>query len=79
MSYHCQPKEEENMSKNEVRVTVRMPRTLKELMTQFVALDTHINESDLVRDALREKIQKEAPELYRQLFNGRMQKEASGR
>jgi len=57
------------MSKNEVRVTVRMPRTLKELMTQFVALDTHINESDLVRDAVREKIQKEAPQLYSQLFD----------
>jgi len=64
------------MSKNEVKVTIRMPRTLKELMTQFVAMDAHMNESDLVRDAVRQKIQKEAPELYKQLFNGRIQKEA---
>jgi len=56
------------MSKNEVKVTVRMPRTLKRLMTEFVARDTHINESDLVRDSLREKIQRDAPDLYRALF-----------
>ncbi|MDI6847285.1 MAG: ribbon-helix-helix domain-containing protein [Candidatus Bathyarchaeia archaeon] len=52
----------------DVRVSARIPRTLKELMQQFVARNAHINESDLIRDAIREKIQREAPELYRQLF-----------
>jgi len=52
----------------DVRISARIPRNLKELMQQFVALDAHINESDLIRDAIREKIQREAPELYRQLF-----------
>jgi len=52
----------------DVRITARVPRTLKELMQQFAALDAHINESDLIRDAIREKIQREAPELYNQLF-----------
>lgn len=43
---------------------MRVPLTLKELMRRFVELDTHINESELVRDAIREKIRREAPELY---------------
>jgi Arc/MetJ-type ribon-helix-helix transcriptional regulator len=56
------------MSKKEVRINARVPRNLKDLMQQFTARDTHMNESDLIRDAIREKIQREAPELYRQLF-----------
>jgi len=34
-------------------------------------LDTHINESDFIRDAIREKIQRDAPYLYRELFLGK--------
>jgi len=56
------------MAKKDVRISARIPATLKKLMGQFVALDSHLNESDLIRDALREKIQHDAPELYRQLF-----------
>jgi len=54
--------------KNDVGIGARVPRTLKKLMEQFVSRDTHINESDLIRDALREKIQRDAPDLYKQLF-----------
>jgi Arc/MetJ-type ribon-helix-helix transcriptional regulator len=56
------------MSKNEASITVRVPRNLKDLVRQFVAKDTHINESDFVRDAVREKILREAPELFKRLF-----------
>ena len=54
--------------KKEVRINARVPLSLKRLMQQFVAKDTHINESDLIRDSIREKIQRDAPELYTQLF-----------
>lgn len=54
--------------KNEIRINARIPRSLKELIRQFMARDTHINESGLIRDAIREKIQHEAPELYAKLF-----------
>jgi Arc/MetJ-type ribon-helix-helix transcriptional regulator len=64
------------MSKNEVKISVRLPRTLKNLMTEFVARDCHINESDLIRDSIREKISKDAPKLYQSLFNEKVQKEA---
>ena len=54
--------------KKDVAINIRIPFTLKDLMQQFTARDTHMNESDLVRDAIREKIQKDAPDLYRRLF-----------
>ena len=46
----------------------RVPRTLKELVEKIIEVDAHINESDFVRDAIREKIQRDAPHLYAQLF-----------
>jgi len=49
---------------------VRVPRTLKELIQKVVERDTHLNEADFVRDAIREKIQRDAPDLYKQLFVG---------
>ncbi len=49
---------------------VRVPSTLKDLMEKYVALDCHINISDLTRDALKEKLQKDVPHLYKQLLQG---------
>ncbi|NLF87973.1 hypothetical protein GX563_04030 [Candidatus Bathyarchaeota archaeon] len=54
--------------KKEIRINARVPLSLKRLMQEFVAKDTHINESDLIRDSIREKIQRDAPELYNHLF-----------
>jgi len=56
------------MSGKEVRVTARVPVSLKDLMRKYIKRDTHLNESDFIRDAIREKIQKDAPELIRDLF-----------
>jgi hypothetical protein len=57
--------------KNEVIIAARIPRTLRRLMEQFITRDTHMGLSDLIRDAVREKIQREAPELYSKLFRVR--------
>jgi len=54
--------------RNDSYVGVRIPQTLKNLIHEIVALDAHLNEADFVRDAIREKIQRDAPELYRRLF-----------
>jgi len=51
-------------------IAARIPKTLKDLILRIIQIDAHINESDFVRDALREKVQRDAPELYRQLFRG---------
>jgi hypothetical protein len=41
---------------------------LKDLVKEYISLDAHMNESDFYSDAAREKIQHDAPELYRKLF-----------
>jgi len=52
----------------DVRISFRAPAKLRDLVKLFISLDTHMNESDFYRDAVREKIQREAPELYKKLF-----------
>ena len=54
-------------------LNVRLPINLKELMKKYVALDAHKDLSELTRDALREKIKRDAPELYSDLFKERSQ------
>jgi Arc/MetJ-type ribon-helix-helix transcriptional regulator len=56
------------MREEPVKISAWLPKTLKDLMDRYVARDAHLNASDLIRDAIREKIQREAPELYKQLF-----------
>jgi hypothetical protein len=46
----------------------RLPATLKELIEEYVKFDMHTNASEFTRDALREKLAKDAPELYARLF-----------
>jgi len=40
-----------------VRIGVRIPKQLKKAMEQLVKKGLYINESDLVREALREKVE----------------------
>jgi Arc/MetJ-type ribon-helix-helix transcriptional regulator len=60
----------ENTTENErmTQVSFRIPKSLKEIIERFVAQDCHVNPSDFFREALRDKIKAEAPELYAQLF-----------
>jgi Arc/MetJ-type ribon-helix-helix transcriptional regulator len=54
--------------KDLVNLNVRIPATLKKLIDKYVQCDIHTNASEFTRDALREKLAKDAPELYAQLF-----------
>jgi len=54
--------------KNDVIVAARIPRTLRQLMQEFIKRSAHMGFSELIRDAVREKIQREVPELYARLF-----------
>jgi Arc/MetJ-type ribon-helix-helix transcriptional regulator len=49
-------------------LNIRIPSTLKELIERYVALDCHVNISDFARDAIREKIKRDAPQFYKQIF-----------
>jgi len=54
--------------KEQVQVSFRVPRVLRELVRRYVSMDLHMNESEFFREALREKIQREAPDLCKSLF-----------
>lgn len=56
------------MGKQDNVVSARVPVRLKKLVEEFLRRDAHLSESDLLRDALREKIKQEAPDLYQRLF-----------
>jgi len=60
--------ETQGQEQKDAAISARVPMALKNLMAEFLKLDTHMNESDFVRDAVREKIQREAPGLYQKLF-----------
>jgi Arc/MetJ-type ribon-helix-helix transcriptional regulator len=49
-------------------ITFRLPLTLRDLLKEYLSLDTHMNESDFLREAVREKIKRDAPKLYKKLF-----------
>uniref|UniRef100_A0A6M3MAM1 Uncharacterized protein n=1 Tax=viral metagenome TaxID=1070528 RepID=A0A6M3MAM1_9ZZZZ len=49
------------MSKETVNVNVRITPTLKKIIEKYIEADTHINISDFARDALREKMKRDAP------------------
>jgi Arc/MetJ-type ribon-helix-helix transcriptional regulator len=54
--------------KKMVQLRVRIPQNLKDLMKEYVTIDAHKDLSELTRDALREKIKRDAPQLYEGLF-----------
>ena len=57
------------MSNNKLTyLNIRIPCNLKELMKKYIALDAHKDLSELTRDAIREKIKQDAPQLYAELF-----------
>ena len=56
------------MNEHMAQLNVRIPQNLKKLMKKYVELDAHKDLSELTRDAIREKIQKDAPHLYHNLF-----------
>jgi len=58
---------EMNVEKTKV-VATRVTKKTAELIAEFCKRDTHVNPADFIRDAIRDKLQREAPELYGQLF-----------
>ena len=56
------------MENESVVVSTRIPSNLKKIIEKYLEKDTHLNESDLLRDALREKLKRDAPELFAEVF-----------
>jgi len=55
------------MTERQAYLTIRMPKTLRELLKAHVSHGLHMNESDFVRESIREKLQREAPDLYQSI------------
>ena len=52
------------MSKGTVNINIRVTPTLKKIIKKYIDLDTHINLSEFAREALREKIKRDAPWFF---------------
>lgn len=49
-------------------VATRVTNKTAELIEEFCRRNGYVNVADFFRDAIREKLQREAPELYRSFF-----------
>lgn len=51
-------------------LSVRITKSMTRIIDKFLVIDSHVTKSDFVRDAIRDKIRKEAPHLYLEMFEG---------
>ena len=49
-------------------VATRVTLKTAELIEEFCKRSAHVNPADFIRDAIRDKLRSEAPELYRKFF-----------
>jgi len=49
-------------------VSVRLSKRFKKIVERYIKVDLHKDISEFIRDAMREKIQRDAPLLYDELF-----------
>jgi len=49
-------------------VSVKITKPLSDLIQRYLEIDAHVTKSDFIRDAIREKIKRDVPELYEELF-----------
>jgi len=59
---------EDTPERETVVLSCRVTERFAQLVKKFCSLDSHLNAADLLRDSLREKIVKEAPKLYAEMF-----------
>ena len=53
--------------REQILITLQIPATMKDLIERIVSADTHSNMSEFIRDAIRQKIQREQPGLMQAL------------
>ena len=49
-------------------VSTRLPKPLFRAMREYLRVNGHVSEADLLRDALREFFERRYPELYRRFM-----------
>ena len=51
-----------------VTVSTKITQKTREAISKIIIMDTHLNESDFIRNAIREKIIRDAPHLMREML-----------
>jgi hypothetical protein len=59
---------EDIVERKTVVLSCRISERFMALIRKYCSLDSHLNPADLLRDSVREKIMREAPQLYAELF-----------
>ena len=49
-------------------ISTKVTRKFNIVIEKFLVMDSHVTKSDLVRDAIREKIKREAPQLLEEMM-----------
>lgn len=55
-------------AKNTEVVTARITSKTKKMIAEFIQRDMHLNESDFLRAAIREKLKNDAPDLFEEMM-----------
>jgi len=56
------------VKKRMVQLNVRVPKKFKDLMIKYVEVGTHKDLSEFTRDAVREKIKRDAPNFFAEMI-----------
>lgn len=59
-------------------VSTRVTRPLARAIEEYLHIDAHVSPSDFIRDAIREKLKRDVPELYQRMLQVEM-KDAEAR
>jgi len=51
-------------------VSTRVTEPLARAIEEYLRIDAHVSPADFIRDAIREKLKNDAPELYRKMLRG---------
>ena len=62
--------EKEKVKRKTETVSSKIPYNLRLAMKRYIELDTHLNESDFIRNAIREKIRRDAPGIIHEMLEG---------
>jgi len=58
------------MATNKPVISTRVTEPFLVIFKQFMERDAHVTPAELLRDAIREKIKRDAPDLYNELLKG---------
>lgn len=49
-------------------ISTRITKPLARVIEEYMRMDAHVTPADFVRDAIREKLKRDTPELYATMF-----------